>query len=147
MVKKTIMIPPSSPLQLLVFLENLSWRSRWTFQNNMNNMGIFLGGRGCFRDTISVPLLLCGISAWFSKPSISSLYPMHKFQCSPFYVCSFWIFFKCFPSIWNVFSFFPAGTPVHQQKQWFRETFDHLLSICDSSEASEAGIHLVSGWI
>ncbi|KAK9411488.1 D-aspartate oxidase [Crotalus adamanteus] len=38
------------------------------------------------------------------------------------------------------------GTPVHQQKQWFRETFDHLLSICDSSEASEAGIHLVSGW-
>ncbi|KAM6463853.1 D-aspartate oxidase isoform 1-T2 [Liasis olivaceus] len=38
------------------------------------------------------------------------------------------------------------GTTIHQQKQWFRETFDHLLSICNSSEASEAGIHLVSGW-
>ncbi|KAF7253405.1 D-aspartate oxidase [Varanus komodoensis] len=38
------------------------------------------------------------------------------------------------------------GTPVHQQKQWFRETFDHLSVICNSSEASEAGIHLVSGW-
>ncbi|XP_070809460.1 D-aspartate oxidase isoform X1 [Pituophis catenifer annectens] len=38
------------------------------------------------------------------------------------------------------------GTPVDQQKRWFRETFDHLLSICNSSEASEAGIHLVSGW-
>ncbi|XP_026522453.1 D-aspartate oxidase isoform X2 [Notechis scutatus] len=39
-----------------------------------------------------------------------------------------------------------SGTPVDQQKQWFRETFDHLLSICNSPEASEAGIHLVSGW-
>ncbi|XP_062981819.1 D-aspartate oxidase [Elgaria multicarinata webbii] len=37
-------------------------------------------------------------------------------------------------------------TPVHRQKQWFRETFDHLSGICNSSEASEAGIHLVSGW-
>lgn len=37
-------------------------------------------------------------------------------------------------------------TPVPQQKQWFRETFDNLSVICNSSEASEAGIHLVSGW-
>ncbi|XP_042317108.1 D-aspartate oxidase [Sceloporus undulatus] len=38
------------------------------------------------------------------------------------------------------------GTPVHQQKQWFRETFDYLSAICNSPEASEAGIHLRSGW-
>ncbi|XP_075780096.1 D-aspartate oxidase isoform X2 [Pelodiscus sinensis] len=38
------------------------------------------------------------------------------------------------------------GTPVHQQKQWFRETFDYLFEISNSSEASDAGIHLVSGW-
>ncbi|XP_060094128.1 D-aspartate oxidase [Heteronotia binoei] len=38
------------------------------------------------------------------------------------------------------------GTPVHQQKQWFKETFDHLSGICNSSQASEAGVHWVSGW-
>uniref|UniRef100_A0A8D0C351 D-aspartate oxidase n=1 Tax=Salvator merianae TaxID=96440 RepID=A0A8D0C351_SALMN len=37
-------------------------------------------------------------------------------------------------------------TPVYQQKQWFQETFDHLLGICNSPEASAAGIQLVSGW-
>ncbi|XP_044530282.1 D-aspartate oxidase [Gracilinanus agilis] len=36
-------------------------------------------------------------------------------------------------------------TPVHLQKQWFQETFDRLLAIANSSEAVEAGIHLVSG--
>uniref|UniRef100_A0A2K6EHE9 D-aspartate oxidase n=1 Tax=Propithecus coquereli TaxID=379532 RepID=A0A2K6EHE9_PROCO len=36
-------------------------------------------------------------------------------------------------------------TPIHKQKQWFRETFDHLLSIASSAEAGVAGVHLVSG--
>ncbi|XP_014590046.1 D-aspartate oxidase isoform X3 [Equus przewalskii] len=37
-------------------------------------------------------------------------------------------------------------TPVHKQKQWFRETFDHLFSIANSAEAGDAGVYLVSGW-
>ncbi|NWJ04995.1 OXDD oxidase, partial [Crypturellus undulatus] len=37
-------------------------------------------------------------------------------------------------------------TPIHVQKQWFKETFTHLFDINNSAEASEAGIHLVSGW-
>ncbi|XP_069345276.1 D-aspartate oxidase isoform X3 [Eulemur rufifrons] len=37
-------------------------------------------------------------------------------------------------------------TPIHKQKQWFRETFDHLLSIASSAEAGDAGVLLVSGW-
>ncbi|KAF1396501.1 D-aspartate oxidase, partial [Spheniscus humboldti] len=38
------------------------------------------------------------------------------------------------------------GTPMHVQKQWFKETFTYLFAISNSAEASEAGIHLVSGW-
>ncbi|XP_010705792.1 D-aspartate oxidase isoform X2 [Meleagris gallopavo] len=38
------------------------------------------------------------------------------------------------------------GTPIHVQKQWFKETFTYLFAISNSDEASEAGIHLVSGW-
>ncbi|XP_075270331.1 D-aspartate oxidase isoform X3 [Opisthocomus hoazin] len=38
------------------------------------------------------------------------------------------------------------GTPIHVQKQWFKETFTYLFAISNSAEASEAGIHLVSGW-
>ncbi|XP_040409421.1 D-aspartate oxidase [Cygnus olor] len=38
------------------------------------------------------------------------------------------------------------GTPIHVQKQWFKETFTYLFAIGNSAEASEAGIHLVSGW-
>ncbi|XP_020863882.1 D-aspartate oxidase [Phascolarctos cinereus] len=37
-------------------------------------------------------------------------------------------------------------TPIHLQKQWFQETFDRLFAITNSSEAIDAGIHLVSGW-
>ncbi|XP_012660833.1 D-aspartate oxidase [Otolemur garnettii] len=37
-------------------------------------------------------------------------------------------------------------TPIHKQKQWFRETFDHLFSIANSAEAGDAGVYLVSGW-
>lgn len=37
-------------------------------------------------------------------------------------------------------------TPVTMQKQWFRETFDHLSTIARSEEAADAGVHLVSGW-
>ncbi|KAM9006341.1 D-aspartate oxidase isoform 2-T2 [Sarcophilus harrisii] len=37
-------------------------------------------------------------------------------------------------------------TPVYLQKQWFQETFDRLFGITNSSEAIDAGIHLVSGW-
>uniref|UniRef100_A0A8C5VRM3 D-aspartate oxidase n=1 Tax=Microcebus murinus TaxID=30608 RepID=A0A8C5VRM3_MICMU len=36
-------------------------------------------------------------------------------------------------------------TPMPKQKQWFRETFDHLFSIASSAEAGDAGVHLVSG--
>ncbi|XP_033368730.1 D-aspartate oxidase isoform X2 [Parus major] len=36
-------------------------------------------------------------------------------------------------------------TPIHRQKQWFKETFTYLFAISNSAEASEAGIHLVSG--
>ncbi|KAM4041064.1 D-aspartate oxidase isoform 1-T1 [Anomaloglossus baeobatrachus] len=38
------------------------------------------------------------------------------------------------------------GTPLHQQKDWFKETFDHLFKLANSSEAGEAGINLISGW-
>ncbi|XP_037700395.1 D-aspartate oxidase [Choloepus didactylus] len=37
-------------------------------------------------------------------------------------------------------------TSIHKQKQWFRETFEHLFAIANSAEAGDAGIHLVSGW-
>ncbi|XP_006879103.1 PREDICTED: D-aspartate oxidase [Elephantulus edwardii] len=39
-----------------------------------------------------------------------------------------------------------ADASIHKQKQWFRETFEHLLEIANSSEAGDAGVHLVSGW-
>ncbi|KAM9666730.1 D-aspartate oxidase isoform 1-T1 [Trichechus inunguis] len=39
-----------------------------------------------------------------------------------------------------------ADTAIHKQKQWFRETFDHLFAIANSTEAGDAGVHLVSGW-
>ncbi|XP_027959982.1 D-aspartate oxidase isoform X2 [Halichoerus grypus] len=38
-----------------------------------------------------------------------------------------------------------ADTPIPKQKQWFRETFDHLFAIASSAEAEDAGVHLVSG--
>ncbi|XP_073529283.1 D-aspartate oxidase isoform X2 [Phyllobates terribilis] len=37
-------------------------------------------------------------------------------------------------------------TPLHQQKDWFKETFDYLFKLANSSEAGEAGIHLISGF-
>uniref|UniRef100_A0A8C0DFW8 D-aspartate oxidase n=1 Tax=Balaenoptera musculus TaxID=9771 RepID=A0A8C0DFW8_BALMU len=36
-------------------------------------------------------------------------------------------------------------TPIHKQKQWFKETFDHLFAIANSAEAEDAGVLLVSG--
>ncbi|XP_066436631.1 D-aspartate oxidase [Eleutherodactylus coqui] len=39
-----------------------------------------------------------------------------------------------------------SGTSLHQQIAWFKETFDYLFKIANSSEAGEAGIHLISGW-
>ncbi|PIO29048.1 hypothetical protein AB205_0157690 [Aquarana catesbeiana] len=38
------------------------------------------------------------------------------------------------------------GTPLHQQKDWFKETFDYLFKIANSSEAAEAGVSFISGW-
>ncbi|XP_078505238.1 D-aspartate oxidase-like isoform X1 [Lissotriton helveticus] len=38
------------------------------------------------------------------------------------------------------------GTPIHQQCNWFKETFDYLFSIYNSAEAGDAGIILLSGW-
>nr|XP_055099511.1 D-aspartate oxidase isoform X2 [Symphalangus syndactylus] len=38
-----------------------------------------------------------------------------------------------------------SDTPIHTQKQWFRETFNHLFAIANSAEAGDAGVHLVSG--
>ncbi|XP_027630942.1 D-aspartate oxidase [Tupaia chinensis] len=37
-------------------------------------------------------------------------------------------------------------TPIPKQKQWFKETFDHLFAIANSAEAGDAGVQLVSGW-
>ncbi|KAM3930369.1 D-aspartate oxidase [Leptodactylus fuscus] len=37
-------------------------------------------------------------------------------------------------------------TSLQQQKEWFKETFDYLFKIANSSEAGEAGIYLLSGW-
>nr|XP_033794769.1 D-aspartate oxidase [Geotrypetes seraphini] len=37
-------------------------------------------------------------------------------------------------------------TPIGLQKRWFQETFSYLLTICNSAEAADAGIHLLSGW-
>ncbi|XP_055981214.1 D-aspartate oxidase [Sorex fumeus] len=39
-----------------------------------------------------------------------------------------------------------SDIPMPRQKQWFRETFDHLFAIASSAEAGDAGVHLVSGW-
>ncbi|MBN3311088.1 OXDD oxidase, partial [Amia calva] len=36
--------------------------------------------------------------------------------------------------------------PVDRQKRWFKNTFDHLLTISESSEAADAGVFLVFGW-
>ncbi|XP_060046618.1 D-aspartate oxidase isoform X2 [Erinaceus europaeus] len=35
--------------------------------------------------------------------------------------------------------------PIPKQKQWFKETFDHLFTIANSAEAGDAGVQLVSG--
>ncbi|XP_072546464.1 D-aspartate oxidase-like [Salminus brasiliensis] len=37
--------------------------------------------------------------------------------------------------------------PLERQRRWFKETFDHLLGIVESSEAPEAGVFLSSGYI
>ncbi|XP_077018766.1 D-aspartate oxidase [Tamandua tetradactyla] len=37
-------------------------------------------------------------------------------------------------------------TSIQKQRQWFRETFEHLFAIANSAEAGHAGVHLVSGW-
>ncbi|XP_043860334.1 D-aspartate oxidase isoform X1 [Dromiciops gliroides] len=39
------------------------------------------------------------------------------------------------------------GTPIPLQKHWFQETFDRLFAITNSSEALDAGVYLVSGWL
>ncbi|XP_051501793.1 D-aspartate oxidase [Myxocyprinus asiaticus] len=36
--------------------------------------------------------------------------------------------------------------PREWQQRWFKETFDHLLAIADSSQASDAGVFLSSGY-
>ncbi|XP_061100986.1 D-aspartate oxidase isoform X2 [Conger conger] len=36
--------------------------------------------------------------------------------------------------------------PLQQQHRWFKNTFDHLLEIARSQQASEAGVFLSSGW-
>nr|XP_023694945.1 D-aspartate oxidase isoform X2 [Paramormyrops kingsleyae] len=36
--------------------------------------------------------------------------------------------------------------PLEQQRRWFKRTFDHLLAIADSPEASLAGVFLCSGF-
>ncbi|KAG5857252.1 hypothetical protein ANANG_G00017430 [Anguilla anguilla] len=36
--------------------------------------------------------------------------------------------------------------PLQQQHRWFKDTFDHLLEIARSQQASEAGVLLSSGW-
>lgn len=36
--------------------------------------------------------------------------------------------------------------PLGRQQRWFKETFDHLLAIADSPQASDAGVFLCSGY-
>ncbi|XP_026085876.1 D-aspartate oxidase isoform X1 [Carassius auratus] len=36
--------------------------------------------------------------------------------------------------------------PLERQKRWFKESFDHLLAIADSPQASDAGVYLSSGY-
>ncbi|KAG7328398.1 hypothetical protein KOW79_008342 [Hemibagrus wyckioides] len=38
------------------------------------------------------------------------------------------------------------GIPVERQLRWFKGTFDHLLAISESAQASEAGVFLSSGY-
>ncbi len=35
--------------------------------------------------------------------------------------------------------------PLERQRRWFKESFDHLLAIADSPQASDAGVYLSSG--
>ncbi|KAM4771031.1 D-aspartate oxidase [Rhinophrynus dorsalis] len=37
-------------------------------------------------------------------------------------------------------------TPLQLQKDWFKETFDHLFKLANSPEAASSGISLLSGW-
>ncbi|RXN00926.1 D-aspartate oxidase [Acipenser ruthenus] len=37
-------------------------------------------------------------------------------------------------------------TPVDRQRRWLKDTFDHLFSISNSSEAPDAGVYLISGF-
>uniref|UniRef100_A0A674NSL4 D-aspartate oxidase n=1 Tax=Takifugu rubripes TaxID=31033 RepID=A0A674NSL4_TAKRU len=36
--------------------------------------------------------------------------------------------------------------PLERQRRWFKDSLDHLLSIAQSEQASEAGVLLTSGW-
>lgn len=36
--------------------------------------------------------------------------------------------------------------PLERQQQWFKKSFDHLLAIADSPQASDAGVYLSSGY-
>ncbi|MCI4382568.1 hypothetical protein PGIGA_G00016390 [Pangasianodon gigas] len=38
------------------------------------------------------------------------------------------------------------GVPLERQRRWFKGTFDHLLAIAESPQASEAGVFLSSGY-
>uniref|UniRef100_A0A672TEW2 D-aspartate oxidase n=1 Tax=Sinocyclocheilus grahami TaxID=75366 RepID=A0A672TEW2_SINGR len=36
--------------------------------------------------------------------------------------------------------------PLERQRRWFKESFDHLLAVADSPQASDAGVYLSSGY-
>nr|XP_008519513.1 PREDICTED: LOW QUALITY PROTEIN: D-aspartate oxidase [Equus przewalskii] len=108
----------------------------------------FCGFQGCFfrdrpMDTVRIAVVGAGLMGLSTAVCIPTLVP----RCSVTVIAD-----KFTP---DTTSDVAAGiliphaypdTPVHKQKQWFRETFDHLFSIANSAEAGDAGVYLVSGW-
>nr|XP_024651899.1 D-aspartate oxidase isoform X1 [Macaca nemestrina] len=85
-----------------------------------------------FRQVYSRYHQRCGSrNAYSSHLSSSALMLLFLLPCEEGLVC---------------FPFHHDHTPIHTQKQWFRETFNHLFAIANSAEAGDAGVHLVSGW-
>ncbi|XP_011905882.1 PREDICTED: D-aspartate oxidase isoform X3 [Cercocebus atys] len=84
-----------------------------------------------FRQVYSRYHQRCGSrNAYSSHLSSSALMLLFLLPCEEGLVC---------------FPFHHDYTPIHMQKQWFRETFNHLFAIANSAEAGDAGVHLVSG--
>ncbi|XP_004422267.2 PREDICTED: D-aspartate oxidase [Ceratotherium simum simum] len=108
----------------------------------------FCGFQGCFfrdrpMDTVRIAVVGAGLMGLSTAVCISKLVPR----------CSITVISDKFTP--DTTSDVAAGiliphaypdTPIPKQKQWFRETFDHLFAIANSAQAGDAGVCLVSGW-